>query len=83
MQRRYTVSKDAKSGLWYAHMKGYTYIPVAGSFSERKSEAIEYAKMYDGLSHKVEEIERKRHEKFKKEMAACIGWDRGFDLSLN
>ena len=38
--RGYTVSKDSKSGLWYAHMKGYTYIPVSGSFSEKKSEAV-------------------------------------------
>lgn len=66
--RGYTVSKDSKSGLWYAHMKGYTYVPVSGSFSEKKSEAIEYAKMYSGLSHKVEEIERQRKEKFQKEM---------------
>ena len=66
--RGYTVSKDSKSGLWYAHMKGYTYVPVSGSFSEKKSEAMEYAKMYSGLPHKVEEIERKRKEKFQKEM---------------
>ena len=66
--RGYTVSKDSKSGLWYAHMKGYTYVPVRGSFSEKKSEAMEYAKMYDGLPHKVEEIEQRRKEKFQKEM---------------
>ena len=66
--RGYTVSKDMKSGLWYAHMKGYAYIPVCGSFSEKKSEAMEYARMYDGLSHKVEEIEQRRKEKFQKEM---------------
>ena len=64
----YTVSKDTKSGLWYAHMKGYTYIPVSGSFSEKKSEAMEYAKMYSGLPHKVEEIEQRRKEKFQKKM---------------
>ena len=64
----YTVSKDTKSGLWYAHMKDYTYIPVSGSFSEKKSEAMEYAKMYSGLPHKVEEIEQRRKEKFQKEM---------------
>ena len=65
--RRYTVSKD-KSGLWYAHMKGYAYVPVSGSFSEKKSEVMEYAKMYSGLPHKVEEIEQRRKEKFQKEM---------------
>ena len=63
-----TVSKDSKSGLWYAHMKGYTYIPVCGSFSEKKSETMEYAKMYCGLPHKVEEIEQRRKEKFQNEM---------------
>ena len=66
--RRYTVSKDSKSGLWYAHMKGYAYVPICGSFSEKKSEAMEYAKMYSGLPHKVEEIEQKRKEKFQNEM---------------
>lgn len=65
---RYTVSKDNKSGLWYAHMKGYAYVPVCGSFSEKKSEAMEYAKMYSGLPHKIEEIEQRRKEKFQKEM---------------
>ena len=24
MTRAYTVSKDPKSGMWYAHAKGYT-----------------------------------------------------------
>lgn len=64
MERRYTVSKDQKSGLWYAHQKGYGYIPIAGSFSRNKSEAMEYAKMYDNLPHKVDEIERKRKAEF-------------------
>ena len=54
--------------MWYAHHKNFPYIPVSGSFSERKSDAVEYAKMYNGLSHKVEEIEQKRKEKFHKEM---------------
>ena len=31
-------------------------------------DAAEYAKMYNGLPHKVEEIERKRREAFEKEM---------------
>lgn len=63
----YTVSQDKKSGLWYAHKKGYSYIPVAGSFSEKKSEAMEYAKMFNGLPHKVVEIENKRRKEFLKE----------------
>lgn len=64
----YIVSKDTKSGMWYAHHRNYSYIPVSGSFSEKKSEAMEYAKMYNGLPHKVEEIEQKRCEKWKREM---------------
>lgn len=60
MNKNYTVSKDLKTGLWFAHKKGFSYIPVAGSFSEKKSDAMEYAKMYNGLPHKVEQIERKR-----------------------
>ena len=66
--REYAVSKDSKSGLWYVHMKGYAYVPVSGSFSEKKSEAMEYVKMYSGLPHKVEEIEQRRKEKFQKKM---------------
>ena len=58
----YTVSKDSKTGLWYAHMEGFAYIPVSGSFCEKKSEAREYAKMYMGLQHKVEEIEKKKEK---------------------
>lgn len=66
--RNYTVSKDSKSGLWYAHMKEFHYVPVFGSFSEKKSEAMEYAKMYNGLPNKVEEIEQRRKEKIKMKM---------------
>ena len=55
--KQYTTSKDSKSGLWYAHQKGFSYIPIAGSFSEKKSDAMEYAKMYNLLPNKVEEIE--------------------------
>jgi len=71
MNKRYTISKDTKSGLWYAHMKGYSYIPVSGSFSKRKSEAMEYAKMYDYLPNKVEEIEKRRRTERMKEDAYC------------
>lgn len=64
--RVYTVSKDTKTGLWYAHAKGYSYIPIACSFCEKKSDAMEYAKMYMCLPHKVEQIEQKRHKEFEK-----------------
>lgn len=64
----YIVSKDAKSGMWYAHHRNYYYIPVSGSFSEKKSEAMEYAKMYNGLPNKVAMIEEKRHDKWIREM---------------
>ena len=69
--RNYTVSKDSKSGMWYAHAKGYTHIPVAGSFSEKKSEAMEYAKMYNLLPNKVEQIEQRRKVAFIAEYG-CI-----------
>lgn len=55
--KNYIVSQDRKSGLWYAHMRGYQHVPVSGSFSEKRCDAAEYAKMYNGLPHKVEEIE--------------------------
>lgn len=64
----YTVSKDSKSGLWYAHHKNYSYIPVSDSFSEKKSEAMEYAKMYNGLPHKAEQIEERRKQKWMEEL---------------
>ena len=69
--RKYTVSKDIKSGLWYAHQKGYAYIPISGSFSEKKSEAMEYAKMYNLLPNKVEQIEQRRKAAFIAEYG-CI-----------
>jgi hypothetical protein len=28
MKRTYVVSKDEKSGLWYAHRVGFPWIPV-------------------------------------------------------
>lgn len=62
MRKRYTVSKEIKSGLWYAHMKGFAYIPVFGSFCEKKSDAMEYAKMYNGLSHRAGEIEKRKKQ---------------------
>lgn len=66
--KNYVVSKDSKSGMWYAHHKDYPYIPVSGSLSTKKSEAMEYAKMYNLLPNKVEEIEQKRREEFENQM---------------
>lgn len=43
---RYTVSKDVKSGLWYAHKEGFAYVPVFGSFGT-KAHAMRYAKLYN------------------------------------
>ena len=43
MKRTYTVSRDNKSGLWYAHKVGFSYIPVLGSFSRSKRTAQKYA----------------------------------------
>lgn len=43
MKRTYTVSKDEKSGLWYAHKVGYPWIPVLGSFSKSKRAAQKHA----------------------------------------
>lgn len=63
----YVVSKDQRSGLWYCHQKGFPYIPCSGSFCEKKSEAKEYAKMYNGLPHKVEKIEERKRTKWVQE----------------
>lgn len=67
-RRKYTVSKDSKSGMWYTHMEGFPHIPVGGSFSVKKSEAMEYAKMYNCLPNRVEQIESLRHKQFVEEM---------------
>ena len=66
--KKYVVSKDTKSGLWYAHREDLSHVPISGSFSEKKSESKEYAKMYMGLQKKVEQIEENRRENFMKEM---------------
>lgn len=42
--KNYIVSQDRKTGLWYAHMRGYQHVPVSGSFSEKRRDAAEYAK---------------------------------------
>lgn len=33
--KHYTISQD-KGGAWYAHMVGYPWIPVFGSFGSRQ-----------------------------------------------
>lgn len=66
--KKYIISQDKKTGLCYAYQKGFDYIPVSGSFSKKRTEAMEYAKMYNNLPNKVEEIEQSRKEQFKKEM---------------
>lgn len=66
--KNYIVSKDNKNDMWYAHHRNFPNIPIVGSFSEKKSESKEYAKMYNLLPNKVEKIEQKRKEKFQEEM---------------
>lgn len=46
----YTVSQ--KDGMWYAHMVGYNYIPVFGSFSEKRTDALRWAAASMGLSYR-------------------------------
>ena len=45
----------------------HTFLLLA-VFQRKKSDAMEYAKMYNLLPNKVEEIEQKKKEKFEKEM---------------
>lgn len=50
MKKIYVVSKDKDSGLYYAHLKGYSYIPVFGSFgSKAHAERSAAEKMYLSL----------------------------------
>ena len=51
----YTVSQDKDSGLWYAHMVGYPYIPVMserGTFHKTKRGALAVAADSMGLPYK-------------------------------
>ena len=66
-RRHYVVSQDPESGCWYCHSEGYSYIPVFGSISEKKSEAAEFAKMMNGLPNKVEEIYKRRRAEWERE----------------
>lgn len=63
-------------------MRGYQHVPVSGSFSEKRRDAAEYAKMYNGLPHRVEEIERKRREAFEKEMEKSLRISQAFFCCL-
>lgn len=67
IKRRYTVSKD-KSGVYYAHMRGYPNIPVMGSLGTRK-EATEYARMMDNMPNKVSEIEARKLLEFEESLS--------------
>lgn len=42
--RKYVVSQDPKSKLWYCHQEGFSNVPCGDSFCEKKSEAREYDK---------------------------------------
>lgn len=64
MLKKYVVSYDTKSKKYYAHMENFPYVPITGSFSDKKSEAREYAKMYMFLPNKVQEIEEKKRKTF-------------------
>lgn len=62
--KKYVVSYDQNSKQYYAHMEGYNYIPVSGSFCEKRSDSLEYAKMMMCLSNRVQQIEDKKREDF-------------------
>lgn len=56
MNRTYTVSKTKEEGLWYAHKKGFSYIPCMvdgfNTFSKTKRQAQKVAACMMGLSIK-------------------------------
>lgn len=49
MKRTYTVSMT-DDGVWYAHKTGFAYIPVLGSASKSKAEAMRVAANCMGLT---------------------------------
>ena len=62
--KKYVVSYDQNSKQYYAHMEGYNYIPVSGSFCEKRRNALEDAKMMMCLPNRVQQIEYKKREAF-------------------
>lgn len=62
--KKYVVSYDQNSKQYYAYMEGYNYIPVSGSFCEKRCDALEYAKMMMCLSNRVQQIEDKKRGDF-------------------
>jgi hypothetical protein len=66
MGRHYTVCFDEKSGLWYAHMVGYSWIPVFGSFGT-KQHATKFAA--DSMALTVLEY-REYKQRYPKRFAA-------------
>lgn len=49
MNRRYTVSKDPKTGVWYVHRIGFPGVPVLGSGSKSKRAAQRLADTFDNV----------------------------------
>lgn len=45
-EKPYVVSKDEKSGAWYCHQRGYSYIPVFGSIGDKRK-AKKVCKIYN------------------------------------
>lgn len=56
--RYYTVSKD-DYGRWYCHMVGFSYVPVFGSFSKKKHDALQWAANSMALTYKDYMVLRK------------------------
>lgn len=51
MKLPYTVSKE-KGGMWYCHKEGFPNVPVVGSFSKNKKDALHVAADMCGLPYK-------------------------------
>lgn len=61
--RHYTISQD-KSGAWYAHMVGFSWIPVFGSFGTKRN-ATETAAAWMALTaDQYAEYKRKYPKRF-------------------
>lgn len=58
----YVTSKDEKSGLWYAHKAGYSWIPCFGSFGS-KQHATNAAAGEMGLTAKEYQQYKQAHPK--------------------
>ena len=67
MRKGYVVSKTKDGEYWYAHRVGYPNIPIFGSFTKKKTEALHTCADWMALTYKEYMEARKKYPKMFKE----------------